>query len=102
MFVWKISEESGWCYISILKTTQADDVLNALKEIKSNKGRWKMEDKKKLVLDAFVKAGKPMRPGDIAKETGIDSKEVSKIIKELRAEGKIDSPKRCYYAPVGE
>jgi peroxiredoxin Q/BCP len=81
----------------------ADDVLNTLKEIKSNKGRCKkMEDKKKLVLDAFIKAGKPMRPGDIAKETGIDSKEVSKIIKELRAEGKIESPKRCYYAPVGE
>jgi predicted transcriptional regulator len=59
-----------------------------------------VSDKKELVLDAFKKAGKPMRPGDIAKETGLDSKEVSKIIKELRAEGKVDSPKRCFYAPV--
>jgi predicted transcriptional regulator len=61
-----------------------------------------MENKKELVLKAFEKAGKPLRPGDIAKETGIDSKEVSKIIKELKKEGKIDSPKRCYYAPTGK
>ncbi|WP_456469340.1 transcriptional regulator [Archaeoglobus sp.] len=55
---------------------------------------------KEAVLEAMKKAGKPLRPGDIAKMTGIDSKEVSKIIKELRKEGKVHSPKRCYYAPV--
>lgn len=58
-----------------------------------------MSDAKELVLDAMKKAGKPVRPGDIAKMTGMDSKEVSKIIKELRKEGKVHSPKRCYYAP---
>jgi peroxiredoxin Q/BCP len=80
-----------------------EDVLENLIKIKSNKGRCKkMENKKELVLKAFEKAGKPLRPGDIAKETGIDSKEVSKIIKELKKEGKIDSPKRCYYAPTGK
>ncbi len=78
-----------------------EDVLNSLIELKSNKGRCKkMEDKKKSVLEAFEKAGKPLRPGDIAKELGMESKEVSKIIKELKTEGKIESPKRCYYAPV--
>jgi len=56
-----------------------------------------MSDKDK-VLDAFKSLGKPLRPGDIAKSTGIESKEVSKIIKELREEGKVHSPKRCYYA----
>ena len=59
-----------------------------------------MEDKKQLVLEAMKNAGKPVRPGDIAKSTGLDSKEVSKIIKELKAEGKVISPKRCYYAPA--
>ncbi len=59
-----------------------------------------MEDKKKMVLEAMKKANKPVRPGDIAKATGLDSKEVSKIIKELKAEGKVTSPKRCYYAPA--
>jgi len=57
-----------------------------------------MSDAKQLVLEATKKAGKPVRPGDIAKETGLDSKEVSKIIKELRNEGPVHSPKRCYYA----
>jgi len=56
-----------------------------------------MTDKDK-VLDAFKNSDKPLRPGDIAKAIGIESKEVSKIIKELREEGKVHSPKRCYYA----
>ena len=55
-----------------------------------------MGDNKNIVLEAIKKAGKPMRPGDIAKITGIDSKEVSKIIKELKEEGKVFSPKRCF------
>ncbi len=57
-------------------------------------------DKKELVLKAMKDAGKPVRPGDIAKATGLESKEVSRIIKELKAEGKVISPKRCYYAPA--
>ncbi len=56
-----------------------------------------MEDK---VLDAMKKAGKPVRPGDVAKELGMDSKEVSKAIDLLKKAGKIHSPKRCYYEPV--
>ena len=58
-----------------------------------------MGDNKNIVLETMKKAGKPMRPGDIAKITGIDSKEVSKIIKELKEEGKVFSPKRCFYSP---
>jgi Mn-dependent DtxR family transcriptional regulator len=56
-----------------------------------------MSDKDK-VLKALKSAGKPVRPGDIAKETGIASPEVSKIIKELREEGKVYLPKHCYYS----
>ncbi|MBU4185550.1 MAG: MarR family transcriptional regulator [Proteobacteria bacterium] len=59
-----------------------------------------MKKKEKMVLNAIKKAGNPVRPGDIAKTTGIDSKEVSKIISELKKEGKISSPKRCYYEPT--
>jgi len=36
------------------------------------------------VLEAMKEAGKPVRPGDIAKMLGVDSKEVSKAIKELK------------------
>ena len=53
----------------------------------------------KKVLNAMKKAGKPVRPGDIAKMLGVDSKEVSKVISELKKKGKVMSPKRCYYAP---
>ena len=56
-----------------------------------------MSEKEK-VLDVFKASEKPLRPGDIASQTGIESKEVSKIIKELREEGKVYSPKRCYYS----
>ena len=52
------------------------------------------------VLKAMVEASKPVRPGEIAKALGIESKEVSKAIKQLRKEGKVHSPKRCYYAPL--
>jgi len=56
-----------------------------------------MSEKEK-VLKIFESSENPLRPGDIAGEIGIESKEVSKIIKELREEGKVYSPKRCYYA----
>jgi len=40
-----------------------------------------MSDKEQVVLEAMKKAGKPVRPGDIAKATGFDKSEVSKINK---------------------
>ncbi len=53
------------------------------------------------VLEALEKAGKPLKSGEIAEITGLDKKEVDKIIKKLKKEGKIQSPKRCYYATAG-
>ena len=58
-----------------------------------------MDDKEKTVLDAMKKAGKPDRPGDVAKSTDMESKEVSKIISSLKKQGLVMSPKRCYYSP---
>jgi len=57
-----------------------------------------LEDKERIVLEAMKNAGKPVRPGDIAKATGLESKEVSKLIKSLKKKGKVISSKRCYYA----
>jgi DNA-binding MarR family transcriptional regulator len=59
-----------------------------------------MDKKEKSVLDAMKKEGNPMRPGDIAKKADMDKDEVSKIIDKLKKEGKVSSPKRCFYAPV--
>lgn len=52
------------------------------------------------VLKAMQDAGKPVRPGDVAKTLNVDSKEVSKAIDTLKKQGKIHSPKRCFYEPV--
>lgn len=53
----------------------------------------------KKVLDAMKKAGKPVRSGDVAEMIGEESKTVSKIIGILKKQGKVTSPKRCYYVP---
>jgi uncharacterized membrane protein len=59
----------------------------------------KLEEKEQMVLEAMKKAGKPVRPGDVAKIAGLPKDEVSKIIRSLKKKGKVTSPKRCFYAP---
>ena len=59
-----------------------------------------MEKNEKKVLDAVKKAGQPVRSGDVAKSTGLESKEVSKILTKLKKEGRVIAPKRCYYGPA--
>lgn len=59
-----------------------------------------MADTETTVFKAMKKAGKPVRPGDVAKMTGMESKEVSKAVKGLKEKGKVSSPKRCYWAPT--
>jgi len=56
-----------------------------------------MEDKQ-VILKAMKEAGKPIRTGEIAETTGIDKKEITKLFKELKKDGKIISPKRCFYS----
>jgi Mn-dependent DtxR family transcriptional regulator len=58
-----------------------------------------MADKESIVLEAMKKAGRPVKPGDIATMMGMDSKEVSVIINSLKKRGEVSSPKRCFYAP---
>lgn len=55
---------------------------------------------KDAIIRALEQSGKPMKGGEIAEASGIDKKEVDKLIKKLVAEGKIDSPVRCYYGLV--
>ncbi|EHR79105.1 MarR family transcriptional regulator [Thermococcus litoralis DSM 5473] len=53
-----------------------------------------------LVFKVLKEAGRPLKSTEIAELAGIDKKEVDKVIKKLKKEGKIISPKRCYYAPA--
>jgi len=59
-----------------------------------------MDEKAIIVLDAITAAGKPLRAGDVAKLTGLDKDEVAAIFKTLKKEGKLVSPKACFYAPA--
>jgi len=52
------------------------------------------------VISAMKKAGKALSAGQIAEMTGIERKEVDKAMKKLKSEGKIVSPKNCYWEPA--
>jgi len=52
------------------------------------------------VLAAMKTAGKPLKAGEIAEASGLDKKEVDKAMKVLKTEGKIESPKFCYWQPI--
>ncbi len=51
------------------------------------------------VLHTMKNAGKPLKAGEIAELSGIDKKEIEKVMKELQKTGDIVSPKRCYWEP---
>ena len=51
------------------------------------------------VLATMQAAGKPMSAGQIAELTGLKRKEVDKVMKVLKMNDKIVSPKRCYWEP---
>jgi biotin operon repressor len=56
------------------------------------------KEMEKKVLAAMKKAGKPVRPGEVAEMIGEESKDVSKVISKLKKIGEVMSPKRCYYS----
>ena len=60
-----------------------------------------MDDDAKKVLEAMKKAGKPVRPGDLAKELAMESKEVSKLIQQLKKEGARFLPQEVLLGPGG-
>ncbi|MGB9615034.1 MAG: MarR family transcriptional regulator [Fervidobacterium sp.] len=54
-------------------------------------------NKKEIVFKVLAESKEPLRPGDIAEKSGLSKEDIDKAIKELKKEGKIESPKRCYY-----
>ena len=51
------------------------------------------------VLEVMKVAGKPLKAGEIATASGLDKKEVDKVMKELKDKGLIVSPVRCFWEP---
>jgi len=58
-----------------------------------------MENTDKIIA-AMKKSGKPVSAGQLVELTGMDRKEVDKAMKTLKTEGKISSPKNCFWEPV--
>ncbi|HHT53225.1 MAG: MarR family transcriptional regulator [Bacteroidales bacterium] len=54
---------------------------------------------KDQVLAAMKKANEPVNAGKVVELTGLDRKIVDKAMNELKKEGSIESPKRCYWQP---
>jgi DNA-binding IclR family transcriptional regulator len=52
------------------------------------------------VLEVLKNAGKALKAGEIAEAAGLDKREVDKAMKTLKTEGKITSPKMCYWEPA--
>jgi DNA-binding IscR family transcriptional regulator len=58
-----------------------------------------MSDNETVILLAMEKAGKPVKAGEVADMTGIPKDDVAKIIAGLKKQGKVESPKACFYQP---
>lgn len=54
-------------------------------------------DNYEMIVELFKNADKPVSAGQIATATGIDRKEVDKVMTKLKKEEKIVSPKVCYW-----
>ena len=54
-------------------------------------------DNKQLVLNTLIEAGKPLKSGEISDLSGLARKDADKAMIDLKNEGKIFSPKRCFW-----
>ena len=62
----------------------------------------KVSDVDKKVMNALVDSDAPMANKQIASATGLDGKEVSAAVKNLKKQGLVDSPARCKYGITAE
>ena len=53
---------------------------------------------KDQVYETLKNSSEPLKGGQIAEKTGIDKKDIDKAIKQLKTDGLVESPKRCYYS----
>jgi DNA-binding transcriptional regulator GbsR (MarR family) len=51
------------------------------------------------VFETLKIAGKPVKAAEIAEASGLSKMEVDKAMKQLKTEGRIESPKVCYWQP---
>jgi biotin operon repressor len=59
-----------------------------------------MMESAELVFETLKDAKGPLKAGEIAEAAHIDRKEVDKAMQTLKDEGRIISPKRCFWTTV--
>ena len=57
-------------------------------------------DTTEQVLAVMRDQGEPLNAGKITELSGLDRKDVDKAMTKLKKEGRIISPKRCYWSPA--
>jgi hypothetical protein len=85
------------CYIVEIHFGVKFDQLYILNAEISKTFKQFIMDTHQLVLKALKDANKPLKSGEVAEITKLDKKEVDKAIKKLKTDGKIESPKVCFY-----
>ncbi len=63
-----------------------------------NKNKGDIMENKEKVIKAFKDSEEPLNATKVSQISGVEKKEVDKIMKELKKDETIYSPKRCYYA----
>lgn len=56
---------------------------------------------KEKVFEALANSDKPLKAVQVVEITGLERADVDKAFKELKKEGKIESPKACFYTVAG-
>jgi len=54
-------------------------------------------DNNQIIIETFKTAKKPLKAGELSDLSGIEKKEVEKLIKKMTIEGQLYSPTRCFY-----
>lgn len=57
-------------------------------------------DTSEKVLQVMRSADEPLNAGKVVELSGLERKDVDKAMAQLKKEGKIVSPKRCYWSPA--
>lgn len=57
-------------------------------------------DNVEKVFATIKAAAEPLNAGRVAELSGLDRKDVDKAMAKLKADGRIESPKRCYWQAV--
>jgi putative endonuclease len=85
-----------WFKETLKKRTKKEVFLKENGIIITKEGEIVMDNQAK-VLAAFKQAQGPLKSAEVQKLTGLEAKEVGKVIKALQASGEVFSPKRCFY-----